>query len=59
MGKKKKKSSAHLPTSLLLIHSQVQSLFLSQWSNYMDKFMHVEQITQNNLSVLFAHAQMG
>lgn len=27
----------------------MQSLFLSQWSNNVDKLMHIEQITQNNL----------
>lgn len=48
-GKKSPESFAHLSTSLLLIHSQMQSLFLSQWSNNVDKLMHIEQITQNNL----------
>lgn len=47
--KKTPRSFSHLSTALLLIQSQMQSLFLSQWSDYMDEFKHIEQITKPNL----------
>lgn len=47
--KKNPRSFGHLSTALLLIQSQMQSLFLSQWSDYMVEFKHIEQITKTNL----------